>query len=78
MGGEGGEEGCLVWRGVKWVLGLGEGGRYTLFIHALLYCIFGVGVGGVVEGAAEAGCCHGSKRWFAIAYEKILEKLDAR
>lgn len=30
----------------------------TLFIHALLYGIFIVGLGGVLEGAAQAGCGH--------------------
>ena len=33
-------------------------GLCTLFIHALLYGIFIVGFGGVLEGAAEACCCH--------------------
>jgi hypothetical protein len=35
-----------------------EGGKDTLFIHALLYGVFVVGFGGVVEGAAEACRCH--------------------
>lgn len=30
----------------------------TLLVHALLYGVFIVGFGGVLEGATEARCCH--------------------
>lgn len=35
----------------------------TLFVHALFYGVFVVGLGGVLEGAAEAGTCHVCALW---------------
>jgi hypothetical protein len=49
----------LVDAGGIWEEGEGEESEnFTLCVHALLYGVVVVGVGGVVEGAAEACCSH--------------------
>jgi hypothetical protein len=49
----------LVDAGGIWEEGEGEEREnFTLCVHALLYGVVVVGVGGVVEGAAEACCSH--------------------